>query len=99
MCSRITRIRGLKIGGRSVYRTDTGVKVGFRGPTVELQSVLDPLSMPAACSLKDACQAIDDHYARLEQADVVLEAPQEIIADQSQPQPTTDEDPNTKTPW
>jgi len=65
MCSRITKIRGIRVCGRSIYRTDTGLKVGFRGPTVDVDQFLADLSLPLAQAIRDAVAAIDTHHARL----------------------------------
>lgn len=44
MCMFKVKVRGITICGRSVYATDTGVKVGWTGPTVSLQDAISDLS-------------------------------------------------------
>ena len=59
MCAWIVKVQGLKVCGRSVYRTDTGIKVGYQGPTVSLQEACEDLSDFKAGALTTACANID----------------------------------------
>jgi len=59
MCLWKIRIRGVKIAGRQLYRTDAGVRLGYHGPLVSLESLLSELSLPLAQSVTDNVSAID----------------------------------------
>jgi hypothetical protein len=63
MCNRITKIRGIRVCGRSVYRTDTGLKIGYRGPNVDVDKFIADLNWTLAQAIRDAVQMIDAHHA------------------------------------
>lgn len=58
MCDWIIRVRGVRICGRQAYLTDTGVKLGYAGPTVSLESALEDLSPQKRQTLADSVNAI-----------------------------------------
>jgi hypothetical protein len=58
MCAYQSFIRGITICGRRVYATDTGVKVGFAGPTCSLDEACADLNEAKASYLRNAWTAI-----------------------------------------
>lgn len=63
MCLFKIRVRGVKVCGRQMYRTDDGIRLGYNGPTVSLESALSELAFPLANSVRDNIAAIDAKIA------------------------------------
>lgn len=74
MCSYQIKLRGVRVCGRSVYRTDCGVKIGWRGPTVTLAAALADLSPLLAAAVEEAVRNVDATIAGSEIAAGMLVA-------------------------
>ena len=58
MCQYLVKVQGIKVCGRSVYVSDTGVKIGYRGPTVPLAVACADLEVSKASYLRESWQII-----------------------------------------
>lgn len=70
MCLYSVQVRGITICGRRVYRTDTGVKVGFQGPTVSLDDACNDLNAIKAEYLRTSCIEIDRKMTERQQREI-----------------------------
>jgi hypothetical protein len=64
MCLWTTRVRGVTVCGRKVYLSDTGLRLGYRGPTVEVERFLADLDPIIANAIRQAMPVIIAHHQR-----------------------------------
>jgi hypothetical protein len=70
MCLYSVQVRGITVCGRRVYRTDTGVKVGFQGPTVSLDEACNDLNASKSAYLRESCIEIDRKMSERQQREI-----------------------------
>src|SRR5262245_2872249 len=80
MCLWQTRVRGATVCGRRVFLTDRGLKLGFQGPTVEVERFLADIDPVIAAAIREAIPVIIEHHQRRLAADEAAAAEAEELA-------------------